>query len=160
MNFLKKIKIVLHSNLLIKELTVIPRKGASLDEIEEEENFTIRPLSPQHRELLQTWNGIDLDVIRFYGCGEMEHTLKSLRDQQIFLPGAIQKGIIIGSDPSGFLYIEDEKGSISYFDVDGGEILKIAFSLDDFICNYLFGTRAKEFGGEEWEMELKEHNII
>ena len=112
MDFVKKIKKILSSDLLIRELTIIPTRGASLNEIKEEENFITHPLSLPHKALLQIWNGIDLDVVRFYGCGETENTLKTLRNNQISLPIAVQKGIIIGSDPSGFLYIEDEKGHI------------------------------------------------
>lgn len=160
MNFIAILQKVIDSNVLIKELTVVPQNGASNEEIIKEEPFLSRSLSVQHKELLKKWNGINLDVIRFYGCGLEKAGIGSLRNSQKLTPSIIQKGIIIGSDPAGFIYIEDEKGSIYSLDTDGGEVLRIASSLEDFICNYLFGKRAKDFGGESWEEELRENGLI
>lgn len=159
MNFLIKVENVLSSNLLINELTFIPQLGAALEQIVNEEKFMIRPLSEQHKELLKKWNGINLDVIQFFGCDTSQSDAE-LKNNQELLPREIKKGIIIASDPSGFLYIEDEEGKIFLLDTDGGQISIIASSLEDLICNYIFGNRAEEFGGKEWKRELEENKII
>ena len=160
MNIINKIEDVLISGILNKNLTVVPNKGASIEEINKEEKSLSRVFSQQHRNLLKKWNGIDLEVISFYGCNEPEDTLECLRNNQELLPSAISKRIIIGSDPAGFIYIEDESGKFFLLDTDGGEIAEIASSIEDLICNYVFGKRAKEFGGEEWEQELRDNKLI
>ncbi len=157
---INKIEQVLNSKLLSKGLTVVPSSGASKEEMTKEERFLKRSLSEQYKNLLNKWNGIDLDVIRLYGCNEPDDTLDCLRNNQELLPPSIKGGIVIGSDPMGFMYIENINGIIYSLDTDGGEILKVASSLEDLICNYLFGNRAQEFGGEEWVEELKVNGII
>lgn len=160
MNTLNKIKNILISKVLSKNLIVIPNKGASIEDIQKEEKILNKKISQQYKNLLKKWNGIDLEVISFYGCGKPEDTLECLQNNQELLPSSIKGGMVIGSDPMGFIYIENEEGKIYSLDTDGGEILEVASSLEDFICNYLFGKRAKEFGGEEWEQELKDNNLI
>lgn len=160
MNVINKIEDVLISEILNKNLTVVPNKGASIEDIQQEEKLLNKEISQQYKNLLKKWNGIDLEVISFYGCNEPENTLECLRNNQELLPSTIPKGIIIGSDPAGFIYIEDESGKIFLLDTDGGEISEIASSIEDLICNYVFGKKAKEFGGEEWEQELRDNKLI
>lgn len=160
MNFLKKIDLVLDSSLLFKELISIPKKGAEDQSIIEEEAYLSRRLLPAHKMLLKKWNGLNLDIIRFYGCGSTKEDIGCLRDNQKQLSGEFNNSIVVASDPSGFEYIEDQDGVIYVFDTDGGSFEKVTTTLEELIEDYIFGCNSYKFGGHEWCRELKEHHIL
>lgn len=158
--YIQKINKVIDSSLLIKDLTFIPSRGATMEEIKNEEKYLSHNLLPQHVNFLRNWNGIDLDIIRIFGCGVVEGSLETLRDNQDYMPLSFKDGVIFASDPSGFLYIENSQREIFYLDTDGGEIEKICSSFGDFIDKYLFGIHADIFFGKEWHNQLMESKII
>ena len=160
MGLIEKICQVLNSNVLDKNLITIPEKGADNIDILEEEKKLPRSLSPFHKKLLSKWNGIDLEVIRFYGVGNSPGIHGSLIENQYTISNTIEMGIVVGSDPAGFIYIEDKDYKIHMLDIDGGNCEIVASSLDDLIVNFIFGVRAKEFGGDEWFCELMHNKII
>ncbi len=158
MNAIKKIENVLETHLLVEELTLTPERGASAAEIHEEEKLLRKDLSPEHKKLLRKWNGIGLEVIRFFGCGAATGEIGRLRDFQVQSDDSTV--LTIASDASGFAYLQSVEGEIYSFDTSGGEIRWIAKSLDDLICNVIFGEKAAEFGGADWELEVRENGLI
>ena len=40
------------------------------------------------------------------------------------------------------------------FDHDGGETKRVAANVYDFLRGYIFGSRAFEFGGDEWARKV------
>src|SRR5574341_1554979 len=102
---------VLKARVLSPGLTVIPDRGASQADFDEEERLLPRPLSSAMKRLLSRWNGLDLDLVRLYGCGSVVKGIKRLSAHQIRLEPdelrELNKPMVIGSDPSGFVYIED-----------------------------------------------------
>ena len=152
----------LNSSYLMEELEgliVVPKAGATDEVIKEEENLIKRKLSKQHKDILKKWNGINLEVVRLYGCGSVDEELDRLSDKQ--MQGLTNKGqIVIGSDPSGFIYLESFGGAVSVYDPEGDEIREIARDLDDFFCRLVFGKDAREFAGEDWETDLIKAGIL
>lgn len=160
MGIIEKIQMVIDSSLLSRSLVYVPNFGASDAMLEDAERVLGRKLSLFHRELLKKWNGLDLDIIRFYGCGCNPGPHGSLAENQFELPEVFSSGLVIGSDPAGFLYVEDETGQIFMIDSEGGEISYLATSLNEFICSYVFGERGHEFAGEGWLTELEHNNLL
>ena len=160
MSAVDTIRRVLKTNVLLQGLVAVPEKGASEAEISGEEARLARPLSAQHRAVLQEWNGLNLDVIRFYGCGENVGKGMRLVNHQEGVGLLVEGGICVGSDPSGFAYIEDAVGQIYSYDHDGGELKLEIQNLDDFVDRYVFGRGAASFGGEEWLEELRAAGLI
>lgn len=150
----EKIRRVLNSNILLHGLYCVPTKGATSRDIQITEKGFPFELSPEYKNFLQHWNGMNLDVVKLYGCVNTEDDIPLIA---FFKPYDL---IIIASDPAGFSYGQNKKGEIFSIDSDGGEIQKIASSFTDFITEYLFGDRAVEFGGEEWVQELESAHII
>jgi hypothetical protein len=152
------IRCVLAAGVLMPELVCVAKRGATPEEIEEEERLLPRPLSRQHRAVLETWNGLDLEVIRLYGChgGECVDRLSDRQD-----PRPEGDGILaIGSSPEGTVYAEAlEGGIVLALDVRTGRTLDIATSLDDFFGRCVFGPDAASFAGEDWASELRAARI-
>jgi len=155
---------VLMARILTPNLTVIPPRGASQADFDEEERSLPRPLSLSMKRLLSMWNGLDLDVVRLYGCGAVVAGIKRLSSHQVPLePGMLRelsKPIIIGSDPSGFVYIEDDRGQVWCLDTDGGDRNRVADSLDDFFGRVVFGADAETFAGSEWAKVLRDAGLV
>jgi hypothetical protein len=151
---------VLNSQLLLAELILVPRRGASTLEIEEEQKLLDRPFSPQHQSLLSKWNGIALEVIRFFGCGPRTGEVGRLSDYQLNLDLSIPRGIAIASDAAGFVYFEAADGRVYSFDNDGGMIKLIAQDIDDFVDRLVFGQDAAEFAGNDWLEDLKSNGLL
>lgn len=158
MNIVKKIEKILKTSLLSKGLCYIPAHGASPEAISEEEKILNRSLSETHKEFLSHWDGINLEVVRLFGCKEDKETRK-LSKNQFELP---EKGnpIFFASEPTGFIYAYDKQENVYSIDTDGWEITKTADSLDEFICDFVFGKRAAEFAGDDWYEEVKAHGLI
>lgn len=142
---------ILSSDLLIRELTFIPERGASAAEINEEESEVGHAFSEAYRQFLSRWNGIDLDVLRLYGVGVVDGRIHRLaKEQSPEMPHLV----VIGSDPAGFVYAEDSNGSIYSLDHDGGEVKCVAQSFESFILDYVFGKDSADFGGDDWLAEV------
>jgi hypothetical protein len=151
------------------DLSFIPSEGAREQDILEEERKSIRPFTFQHKEFLKIWNGANLDLIKFYGCGNAHKEISKISEWQMEVyddnpseafPDLPYKDLlVIGDTPFGEVIIEDKKGSIYMLNFDGLLFEKVASSLEEFICDYVFGKRAEEFGGEEWLQELKDAGL-
>ncbi|MEI2724044.1 MAG: SMI1/KNR4 family protein [Verrucomicrobiota bacterium] len=150
---------VISSGLLVRDL-VAARPPATSDGVATLEQRLPRRLSEFHRQLLLTWNGLDLDVVRFFGASPVRDDGTSLLDAQSLVPAGHPDWVALASDPAGFLYVEDEHGVIWSIDHDGGEVARAASSLDEFICSYIFGTRAAEFGGDSWRDDLVTYGVL
>jgi hypothetical protein len=149
---IETIEKALRSGVLISELVRVPAIGATESELVAEESSVGRTFSPQFRALLRRWNGINLDVLRFYGCkGAITSAVREVQFSELS-----QNNLLgIGSDPSGFAYCEDQKGAVCSFDTDGGDISYLARDLDDFIARLVFGSDSELFGGPDWADKLK-----
>lgn len=130
---------VINSGVLIKELIDMPRGGASNKDLEASEARIGTKIDGGLKELLRSYNGANLDVIRFYSCDRLEAT---------------KHGLLFADDPSGFIYYIDDSGVVICEDTDGGNINEIASSVTDFIHSYLFGKRSAEFAGKEYHRDL------
>lgn len=147
------------SGALIEGLIVIPSSGATELEITREEALLPRTMSEQHKDILRCWNGVNLDILRLYGCSDHEE-LRRLSETQGDLFSKIEGAIAFGDDPAGFIYAESADGSIYSSQVSTGEEKKLAENLNDFFERLVFGEDAKEFGGEDWEKELVDAGLI
>jgi hypothetical protein len=146
------------SGLLVQEL-IVTSPPASMEQLQLLEGKLPRQLSVFHRELLLNWNGLDLDVVRFFGSGD-PHGVATLLDSQSIIHQMHAHWIVIGSDSAGFLYAEDDCGAIWSIDHDGGATQCVANSLDEFISDYIFGKRAADFGGESWYDDLVAYGVV
>lgn len=149
-NVVNKIEEVLQKKVLIQELCTIPEEGVSEAYLRDHNYFNNDTLSKEspYIELLKRWNGIDLDIIRVFGVNK-NHIAEEIRfDTELLL-------LLIASDPAGFLYGMDKKGLIYSVDTKSNAKKQVADSFDDFIINFIFGSRAEEFLGKEWYMELQ-----
>jgi hypothetical protein len=150
---------VASSGLLARDL-VIQSLPATMAQLSAVERDLPRKLSEFHRRFLLAWNGLDLDVVRFFAAPPAYGCIATLTEGQALLPRARSNWIAVASDPAGFLYAEDEQGAIWSIDHDGGSERRVASSLDDFISSYIFGDRSVEFGGEPWRLDLETHGIL
>lgn len=160
MTSINTIKKILESNILLPELIIIPGYGATEGEIHEEEIRLGRELRSEHIAILRQWNGIALDVIRFFGCGASTGKIGRLCDFQIPINFDVLGAIVVGSDASGFVYVQSGDGLIFSLDTDGGKFKMLAKNLDDFIGRVVFGPDADSFAGEDWLNELREAGVV
>lgn len=140
--------------LISNHLSTVPETGASAEALRSVESKLQRPLSAQHRALLLTWNGLDLDVIRIFGVPPVTQGIKDLLEWQELVPAG-KGNIAFGDDPSGFLYFESLDGFVLAWDHDGGEIKVMASCINEFIDEVVFGARGDSFMGEEWLSRLQ-----
>jgi len=151
MSAVEVIRRVLSAKFLSPSLTYIPEKGASSGDIELVESQINRCLSDQHRKLLESWNGINLDVLRVYGATPTRDELKGILSvQEILDHESGQRLTAFCESPAGLIYFEDADSGILMLDLDGGDIEKVAFSIDDFFERFVFGKDAAQFAGEDW----------
>jgi hypothetical protein len=132
---------VLSSGLLIKELVFVPEGGATDAEL------TAIPLPGELRALIARKNGLNLDVVRIHGVGQID---RRIRPMVVRNEGEIE----FASDAAGFAYLVAKDGSVSSVDHDGGERKCVANNVDTFLRSFVFGSRAAEFGGPEWALEV------
>lgn len=148
------------SGVLLEDMMVVPRIGSSDSDIKQEEKGLPRPLSKSHISFLKKWNGINLDVVRLYGCGNVHEELKRLSSSQSGVLSELEACIVFGDDPAGFMYAEKDNGSILSVQTSNSEIKEIAQNMDDFFERLVFGKDAKEFAGEDWEEELTDAGML
>mgnify|MGYP002630850404 CR=1 FL=1 len=135
----------------------MPLSGASRAVIQAEEAAIGHPLSAAYRSVLSRWNGLDLEVIRLFGCkdGVTE------RLQRMQTPVLAERHLIcFGSDPAGFLYCEKRSGSVFSLDTKGGQLRELAGGFDDFMERIVFGRDADQFSGREWLDELRRAGLV
>ena len=139
------IETVLGSSLLERALTTVPDSGATESEIADA--FSLDgPLASPLLPVLRRWNGLDLEVIRIHGVGPVPAGIQPVTRSS--------EGVIFASDPSGFAYAMRADGAVYSLDHDGGAIVRVADDAGDFLCNYVFGSRAEEFAGPDWAEEV------
>lgn len=158
-NSMKAIAVIeraLSAGALEPNLISVPSRGATDEEIEEEEALVGQRLSESHKTLLRRWNGIDLEVLRLFGCGPAA-TQRRLSDATMT---GVDAAVVIGDDPFGFVYFGASDGRIILLDTDGGAVEEVAADLDDFICRLVFGADAASFAGDDWFHELRVAGII
>ncbi|MEM1060659.1 MAG: SMI1/KNR4 family protein [Verrucomicrobiota bacterium] len=160
MTAVQTIEKALAANLLTSDLIKVPGIGASSVLIQKEERLLGRPLLPEHRRLLQRWNGIDLEVVRFYGCGEGTDEVLRLSAARSEMVVGIEGCLEIGSDAAGFVYIQGSNGSVYELDSDSGDYEFVAVGIDDFVGRLVFGSDAAQFAGDEWYLELKKAGMV
>jgi hypothetical protein len=160
MSAAQTIRRVIAANILAPELSIIPDYGASAAGIANEEGRLRRSLSLQHRDLLSNWNGLALEVIRFFGCGSSAKEIGRLGDLQLNLEWSETDYLVIGSDASGFVYIEASTGEIYSLDTEGMCLKLLARDLDDFVGRVVFGSDAAQFAGDDWLQELRNAGLI
>jgi hypothetical protein len=160
MKAINVIENVLGAELLIPDMVRLPKSGASDNDINIAEANLQRPLSDQHKTLLRRWNGIGLDVIRIYGCGNSNKSISDIVKRQHGLLSEYKGYICFADDPAGIMYAESDNGQIFSAHATDISIKKIADNIDDLISNLIFGKRAALFAGEEWVDELKEAGLL
>lgn len=155
-----KIQAVLDAGLLTSQLMIIPTRGATEDEIRQEESLLGRALCPEHVAILRRWNGIALEVVRLFGCGDSAGEVGRLSALQIKGDFGVDGPIVVGADASGFTYIQSADRRVFSLDTDGGEFKLLADNLDDFVERLVFGSDAASFAGQEWLSELRDAGIV
>jgi len=151
-----KIEQVICSGVLLEGLTFVPIHGATNAEISAAEVAVSRPISDSHKVLLRRWNGLNLDVIRVFGCDPSENEVRNLADCQ----RADSNNTVFGDDPAGFAYSEAPDGKIYCHDSDPKSQHLVADDLELFFTSYVFGAGAELFGGEDWVAELVESGVV
>ena len=146
---------IIDSDLIIKELCFIPKQGVSVLGLEKWNFFKDygQENSSSYILFLKKWNGIDIDVIRFFGVSSNENIPEIKFDQEHSL-------LIIASDPAGFLYGMDNEGKIYSLDTESNTKKLIAPSFDDFILQFVFSSTSQDFLGIDWCLQLKEIGIV
>ncbi|MFI0416533.1 MAG: SMI1/KNR4 family protein [Candidatus Thiodiazotropha sp.] len=160
MNAVAKIEQALRSGVLIEDLIVVPQSGATDGMIASEEKKLSRSLSSQHKKLLKRWNGMNIDVIRLYGCGPVVDEIDALFNRQSGVLSEQKGNVVFGDDPAGYMYAEADDGSILSVDTASGEVKKLANDIDDFFSRLVFGVDAKDFAGDDWKQELVDSGML
>lgn len=152
---------VVASGVLIDGLFLLANSGAGSDEIDSAEKMVGHELSSDYKAFLNRWNGADLDVIRLYGCGNVDESLKSIESQS-YLIEEFPDFILFGSSPAGFMYLESTLDQKVYvMDAMSSDApVNICHSFSEFVVEYVFGERSNEFGGDEWKDELLDAGVL
>lgn len=151
---------VLRSGVLLSEMLIVPCRGATSEELASEQELLGISLCSEHITLLRRWNGIGLDVLRLFGCGVHSSKVGRLSDLQVPSIQGRRGGLVIGTDPAGFVYSQEASGSIWQLDTDSGARKQVAPSMDDWLGRVVFGEGASEFGGLEWVEELRKAHLL
>jgi hypothetical protein len=160
MSAISIIERVVQSGVLIEELVVIPKLGATDEMILNEEKKLPRRFSEIHKDILKRWNGMNIDVVRLHGCEPVESGIFSISDRQLDVLANVQGGVVFADDAAGFSYAEAEDGRIFSIDNDGGSTKEVSVNMDRFFTYWIFGLGAKEFAGEDWQKELVDAGVL
>jgi hypothetical protein len=131
---------LLATDLLPRELLDLSSAAATDVEL-----ASAPPVPDSLRDLLTWHNGLDLDVVRIHGVGDVNRPIRPTSSGEI----------AFASDPAGFTYGLRGDGTVTSVDHDGGEEKVVAHGVDDFLRGYVFGPRAAEFSGEDWAREVE-----
>jgi len=156
MDLLSLVQKAIDSGLLAKALVFLPASGAPTGAVANLERSLDRRLSPGYVEFLARWNGADLDVIRVHGVGADGSGIPNARP----LSAKDSASLVVASDPSGFIYVEAADHSIHSVDHDGGATKVLAPDFVTFMTEFVFGSRAAQFLGEDWLRELKAKGFV
>jgi hypothetical protein len=142
------------ATLLKWSLVTVPTSAATAAQILAAEAEIGHAFSEAYRAILNRWNGLDLDVIHFYGLPSVEEGVRDFTYAQRLLADDHPAWTAVAGDPAGFLYAELPNGEIVSIDHDGGQESLEACSFDEFVSELLFGARGAGFLGGEWLEEL------
>jgi hypothetical protein len=163
MNIVEKLEQVIASNIIGEELLFAPSKGISKEKMLELDIAFNNLLSEDLKSLLRKWNGLHLDIINFFGFGDpLEGSINSMEENQLknYHVYNYKDFLAFADDPAAYLYLQSPSGEIYTFDLKNSYMDRVSSSLEDFICNYVFGKRAAEFAGDEWFDEVKAAGLI
>lgn len=140
----EKLRQAINSGLFAEDLceVVAPPSRVQLDEFCKIQGFR---LSDEHRALLMEWGGSNLDEIRIHGL-----------DQVSYSEGFVE----FANDYNGYIFKYDEGGEVFAESTDGGDIRRLAESVDEFLNEVLMGEKGGDFYGQEWLQELREHGLV
>ena len=138
-----KIQFAIDKGVLCKDLCNIVVPPSELD-IENYLSFHSISLSSPHCDLLLEWGGSNLDEIRILSLEYIE-----VRDSKV----------VFANNYNGFSFSYDSIGRVYSEDHDGGESEFLSSSVDEFINEFVFGEKGKDFYGEDWIQELKNNGI-
>lgn len=147
---------VINSGLLCDDLIFIPSKGATNIDLTALQSSLKRSLCADHVELLQEWDGINLEVISLYSVNKSDELFQIAKSQISSYPNLI----FFGHDPIGISYAYDADGKVYLLDSDALELEHISENLSDFFYNFIFGEKSECLMGISWVDELKKFKII
>lgn len=140
----EKLRKAINSGLFAEGLceVVIPPSRAQTDEFCNVQGFR---LSNEHRALLMEWGGSNLDEIRIHGL-----------DQVSYSGGFVE----FANDYNGYIFKYNEYGEVFAEATDGGDMRRLAESVDEFLNEVLMGEKGGDFYGQEWLQELRKHGLV
>lgn len=149
---------VIQSGILNRNLSEIPKNGADFTQLAELEDSLPRAISKMHKQILGAWDGLNLEVIRIYGAGLSVPSVGRLIESQRY--AVTEDMIVFADDPAGFIYMEGGDGSVYSLDSKTSNLKRVAFNLDEFFGDKVFGKDAEEFMGDWWFGLLKDFNLV
>lgn len=143
MNF-AKLENALSSDLFISSMVSIETPPASqeINQLSEKMPFSI---SSDHKQLLQRFGGSFLDEIRIESPSQIE----------------VEEGLIsFANDYNGYRFAYNQNQEIFAIDHDGGAIIKLADSMDEFFNDVFLGRSGESFYGPDWVNSLVQAGVI
>src|SRR3984893_2190154 len=162
---IEKVLGTLPAGPLMSSMVDVPARGARHEELAAEEKLLPRRLSGRHRDLLQRWNGINLDMIRVYGVGQTDPAIMRLSRSQLDISQDFPGWIVFASSPAGFVYAEDSDGVIHSYDTQAmaspaGAAKVVASDIDDFFSRFVFGSDSDKFCEGDWKPLLLKAGVF
>ena len=151
---------IIASGLLTPSLVFLPAAGANRLQIATLEAITVRPLSAQHRALLARWNGANLEVIRLLGTGITDDNIPTIESHLEYARTIAPGSVPIANDPSGFIYLEMQNGTITCMDDAHENFEQIAIDINHFFSDAIFGIASGSLFGEDWLNDLRTIGIV
>jgi hypothetical protein len=156
---IEKVLATLAAGPLEPAMVEVPKRGATDAELRAERPKLGRDLSAAHRQLLEKWNGLNLDMLRVLGVGAVEGSIRPLGRRQSLIQKEHADWIVFADNPAGFVYAEDSAGRIHSIDTQSWKsaaesIKPIASDLDDFFERYVFGRDSDQFCADDWKEKL------
>ncbi|WP_428001387.1 hypothetical protein [Acidovorax sp.] len=158
MTAVRTIDKIIQSGILNRDLSEIPKNGADFTQLAELDNGLPRAISKMHKQILVAWDGLNLEIIRIYGAGLSVASVKRLIESQRY--AVTEDMIVFADDPAGFIFMEGGDGSVYSLDSKTSNFERIAFNLEEFFADKVFGKDAEEFMGDYWFGRLKDFNLV
>ena len=143
MNF-TKLERALASDLFISPMVSIetPPTIEEIKGLSEKMPFT---LSNDHIQLLQRFGGSFLDEIRIEAPNQIE----------------VEDGLIsFANNYNGYRFVYNQNNEIFGIDHNGGAIIKLANSMDEFFNDVFLGRAGESFYGSDWINDLVDAGLI